>query len=72
MWRGMFFIKTGGVLFLRLRGKRGMFFLRAGFTRDIGWVFQLLETYLAKICNSTVIEMYEDMIRISDSFEGCQ
>ena len=24
------------------------------------------------LCNSTVIEMYDDMIRISDSFDGCQ
>ena len=31
MWRGMFFIKTGGILFLKLRGKRGMFFYWAGF-----------------------------------------
>jgi hypothetical protein len=44
MWRGMFFIKTGGILFLKLRGKRGMFFYWAGFRRDIGGVSQLLET----------------------------
>ena len=44
MWRGMFFIKTGGILFLKLRGKRGMFFNLAGFRRDIGGVSQLLET----------------------------
>jgi hypothetical protein len=44
MWRGMFFIKTGGILFLKLRGKRGMFFYWAGFWRDIGGVFQLLGT----------------------------
>ena len=49
VWRGKFFIKTGGVLFLRLRGKRGMFFLRAGFKRDTGWVSQLLETQLASM-----------------------
>jgi hypothetical protein len=42
--RGMFFIKTGGILFLKLRGKRGMFFYWAGFLRDTGGVFQLLET----------------------------
>jgi hypothetical protein len=30
MWRGMFFIKTGGILFFKLRGKRGMFFLLGG------------------------------------------
>jgi hypothetical protein len=28
--------------------------------------------YLATICNSMIIEMYNDMIRISDCFEGCQ
>ena len=44
VWQGMFFIKTGGILFLKLRGKRGMFFLGAGFKRDIGGVSQLLET----------------------------
>jgi hypothetical protein len=33
-WRGMFFIKTGGVLFL----------IGAGFRRDTGGVSQLLET----------------------------
>ena len=44
MWRGMFFIKTGGILFLKLRGKRGMFFIGRGFWRDTGGVFQLLET----------------------------
>jgi hypothetical protein len=26
----MFFIKTGGILFFKLRGKRGMFFLLGG------------------------------------------
>jgi hypothetical protein len=31
MWRGMFFIKTCGILFLKLRGKRGIFFYWAGF-----------------------------------------
>jgi hypothetical protein len=49
MWRGMFFIKTGGILFLKLRGKRGMFFYLAGFWRDTGGVFQLLRTQLAII-----------------------
>jgi len=44
VWRGMFFIKTGGILFLKLRGKRGIFFYLAGFRLDIGWVSQLLET----------------------------
>jgi hypothetical protein len=44
IWRGMFFIKTGGILFLKLRGKRGMFFYWAGFWRDTGGVSQLLET----------------------------
>jgi len=49
MWRDMFFTKTGGILFLKLRGKRGMFFYWAGFRRDIGWVSQLMETQLAII-----------------------
>ena len=49
MWRGMFFIKIGGILYLKLRGKRGMFFNGAGFKRDTGWVSQLLETQLAII-----------------------
>ena len=60
MWRGMFFIKTGGILFLKLRGKRGMFFYWAGFRRDTGWVSQLMETQLAMIINSAVIEIDED------------
>ena len=42
--RGMFFIKTGGILFLKLQGKRGMFFYWAGYRRDTGGVSQLLET----------------------------
>jgi len=28
--------------------------------------------YLAILNNSMIIEMYDDMIRISESFEGCQ
>ncbi len=44
VWQGMFFIKTGGILFLKMRGKRGMFFYWAGFRLDIGGVFQLLGT----------------------------
>jgi len=28
--------------------------------------------YLANLCNSTVIEMYGDIIRVSHAFEGCQ
>ena len=68
MWRGMFFIKTGGILFFKLRGKRGMFFNGAGFRRDIGWVSQLMETQLAMIFNSTVIEIDEDKFWISYDF----
>ena len=45
---GYVFIKTGGIFFLKLRGKRGMFFYWAGSKRDTGRVFQLLETQLAK------------------------
>jgi hypothetical protein len=41
---GIFFIKTGGILFLKLQGKRGMFFYWAGYRRDTGGVSQLLET----------------------------
>jgi len=44
VWRGMFFIKTGGILFLKLQGKRGMFFYWAGYRRDTGGVSQVLET----------------------------
>jgi hypothetical protein len=29
-------------------------------------------TYLASSCNSTVIETYGDMIRVSHGFDGCQ
>ncbi len=39
-WRGMFFIKTGGVL----AGSAGYFLKWAGYRRDTGGVFQLLET----------------------------
>ena len=28
--------------------------------------------YLATICNSIIIEMYDDMFRISYGFTGCQ
>jgi hypothetical protein len=41
VWRGMVFIKTGGVLFLKLRGKRGMFFYWAGYWRGISIVGDL-------------------------------
>ena len=44
VWRGTFFIKTDGILFLKLQGKRGMFFYWAGYRRDTGGVSQLLET----------------------------
>ena len=44
---GYVFIKTGGVFFLKLQGKRGMFFYWAESKRDTGGVFQLLETQLA-------------------------
>jgi hypothetical protein len=55
--RGMVFIKTGGVL----AGSAGYFFNLAGYGRDIGGVSQLMETQLAKICNSTVIELCKDI-----------
>jgi hypothetical protein len=58
--RGMFFIKTGGILFLKLRGKRGIFFYLAGFRQDIGGVSHLMETQLAMIINSIIIEIDED------------
>jgi hypothetical protein len=32
----------------------------------LGWC------YLAILCNSTIIEMCDDMIRISHGFRGCQ
>ena len=54
----MVFIKTGGVL----AGSAGYFFKLAGYGRDTGWVSQPLETQLATICNSTVIEMCKDII----------
>jgi hypothetical protein len=60
MWRGMFFTKSGGILFLKLRGKRGMFFYWAGFGRDTGGISQLLRTQLAMIINSAVIEVDKD------------
>ena len=51
--RGMFFIKTGGILFLKLRGKRGTFFLLggilAGYWRDISIVEDLSLQYLQKV-----------------------
>jgi hypothetical protein len=28
--------------------------------------------YLANLCNSTIIEIYSDMIRVSHGFDGCQ
>ena len=28
--------------------------------------------YLANLCNSTAIEMYDDIIRVSHGFDGCQ
>ena len=28
--------------------------------------------FLAILCNSTVIEMYDDIIRVSHGFDGCQ
>ncbi len=41
-----FFIKTGGVLFLKLRGKRGMFFYWAGYWRVISIIGDLTCQYL--------------------------
>ena len=54
----MVFIKTGEVLV----GSAGYFFKLAGYGRDTGWVSQPLETQLANLCNSTDIELCEDMI----------
>ena len=28
--------------------------------------------YLANLCNSTIIEIYGDIIRVSHGFDGCQ
>jgi hypothetical protein len=28
--------------------------------------------YLANLCNSTIIEIYSDIIRVSHGFDGCQ
>ena len=28
--------------------------------------------YLANLCNSTIIEIYDDIIRVSHGFDGCQ
>jgi len=28
--------------------------------------------FLANLCNSTVIEIYDDIIRVSHGFDGCQ
>ena len=38
------------------------------------WWFELSRNciYLAILCNSTVIEMCDDMIRVSHGFRGCQ
>ena len=44
-WQGMFFINTGGILFLKLRGKRGMFFYWAGYWRGISIVGDLTYHY---------------------------
>jgi len=32
----------------------------------LGWC------YLANLCNSTIIEIYSDIIRVSHGFDGCQ
>ena len=40
----VFYKNRRGTFFLKLRGKRGMFFYWAGFWRDTGGVFQLLRT----------------------------
>jgi hypothetical protein len=29
-------------------------------------------TYLANLCNSTIVEIYFDIIRVSQRFRGCQ
>ena len=59
--RGMVFIKPGGVF----AGSAGYFLKWAGFRLDIGWVSQLMETQLAILCNSKIIEIYNDRLRIS-------
>ena len=56
-WRDMVFIQTGGVL----AGSAGYFLKWAGYRLDIGWVSQLMETQLAIIFNSTIIEIPDDM-----------
>ena len=55
-----------------MRDRLGIFKNGAGFRLDIGGVCQLLETQLANLCNSTIIEIYDDIIRISHGFDGCQ
>ena len=44
MWRGMFFTKTGGILFLNCGVSEVCFFYWAGFWQDTGGVSQLLGT----------------------------
>ena len=65
--------RNGGVRFLLkpagyLRDRRGLFLNGAGFRLDIGGVFQLLGTQLASTCNSIIIEIYVDIIRVSHGF----
>ena len=54
----MVFIKPGGVF----AGSAGYFLKWAEFRLDIGWVSQLMETQLANIFNSTIIELCKDII----------
>ena len=63
----MVFIKPGEVL----AGSAGYFLKWAGFRLDIGWVSQLMETQLAILCNSTAIELCEDIIRLCQKIVTC-
>ena len=47
------------------RNRQGIFLNGAGFKRDTGGVSQLMETQLAILNNSMIIEMYNDMFWIS-------
>jgi len=55
-----------------VRDRRGISLNGAEFRRDIGGVSQLMETQLAKICNSMVIEFCKDILRVSQRIKGCQ
>jgi hypothetical protein len=67
---GYVFIKTSGIFFLKLRGKRGMFFYWAGSKRDTGGVFQLLETQLASIQNPAFLQISYEKFSIRQAKFG--